>query len=219
MNLKCSKGHSLLYRHTIKIEMESGFDYRGDFLFTNKHTIRRTRGSNPSIKFDPEKNKFFCRHCIRAFSLSETYARCGNCGRLMKQNLVTNIGKSLAVCNTCYKQIISYKAFDIFNLFESSLSKIKEINISNFHSYDWNEVLKLFGGEGLSETPRRSSPPNSEPRVASNITLRATRRNFAVRGESRDIIEDDSDGPPSFERFINTANQSSTEGNIERNID
>ena len=89
---------------------------------------------------------------------------------------ITNIGKSLAVCNTCYKQIISYKAFDIFTMFASSLSKVKEIDIENFHNYNWNDVLALFNGEKLSSNPpnRRESSGDNAP---ISLTVRPTTRN------------------------------------------
>ncbi len=191
MNLLCKIGHPLTYRHTVKLEMESGFDFRGEYLFVNKHIIKRTRGANPSIKFDPERDRFRCRTCASSYSLNSTFSRCQNCGVIKPYKGITNIGKSLSVCNACYKQIISYKAFDIFAIFSTSLSKVKEIDIDNFHDYNWNEILALFNGEKLSATPPNRG--ESSGGIPSNLTVRSTRNNqdnLIIERVSRGVVRE-----------------------------
>ncbi|MHA2274227.1 MAG: hypothetical protein ACXAC2_00570 [Candidatus Kariarchaeaceae archaeon] len=157
--------------------MESGFDFRGEFLYLNKHHIRRTRGSNPLIKFDSDKDDFYCTHCKFKVLLKDTFVKCGNCKKQFIHSTIKKVGKSLCVCSECYKQILSYKAFDIFNLFKSSLKEIGEIKTDSFHDHDWKEILSIFGGEDLSTAPlenemqeiENSGRVNSESRNNSGI--------------------------------------------------
>ncbi len=214
MNLLCKIGHPLTYKHTVKLEMESGFDFRGEYLFVNKHIIKRTRGANPAIKFDPERDRFKCRTCAASYSLNSTFSRCQNCGVIKPYKAITNIGKSLSVCNACYKQIISYKAFDIFAIFSTALSKVKEIDIDNFHDYNWNEILALFGGEKLSATPPNRGESSGD--IPSNLTVRSTRTNRAnsiIEGLSRGVVRES----PSFE--IRSSTEDSEERSMRSNRD
>ncbi|KKM98804.1 hypothetical protein LCGC14_1154200 [marine sediment metagenome] len=154
MNLCCKKGHYLTYKHSIRLDLNSGFDFQGDFIFVNKHRIQKVHGENPTIKINPEKEKFFCERCSSSYLFKDTYVYCENCGKLVVQRLSKKLGSSLLVCRPCNKVIKTYRAFDIFKLLTSSkLSELNEIDVDNFHEYSWTEVLERFGGEEVSTPP------------------------------------------------------------------